>query len=434
MTSPQNIPWKTLSGELGDVPFYIVQFDKDGNCTSPAARDHLVDASGSKSDVFLFSHGWNNDWDAATKRYDRFIERFIKVRRARWSPPSRVFAPVLVGVFWPSAALVAPWERGPDIAATGAGDPDVLALAAELDPAARARFLEMTAAPETAVPDELAQLLAPVLAGGDEDLGADADAPTKDDLLEVWQAAGAHDAAAPDQPTGGFIPDDPVAADPAGGAPVGAGWNPVDWVRDAVRATTVLLMKDRAGRVGGRGVAEMLRMLADASDRNRISLVGHSYGCKVLLSALCNRDAPSRTIDSALLLEPALSCYAFTDSIDGHPGGYRNAFDRVRLPIVSTYSSHDEPLTKYFHLAVRRKSDLAEAVIAGQPPSKFAALGGYGPQGVDAEWIDMPAVADPYPLATARRIIGVDGTKFIASHGAVETPETAWALLSQVQA
>jgi hypothetical protein len=42
-------------------------------------------------------------------------------------------------------------------------------------------------------------------------------------------------------------------------------------------------------------------------------------------------------------------------------------------------------------------------------------------------------VGESYPLSTARRIIAVDGTPFIASHGAVETPETAWALLSQVR-
>jgi len=177
----------------------------------------------------------------------------------------------------------------------------------------------------------------------------------------------------------------------------------------------------------------MLREIVDGSPDARISLVGHSYGAKVVLSALCNGPAPSRPVDSVLLLQPALSCYAFTASLDGHVGGYRPALDRVREPIVTTYSRNDIPLTRFFHLAVRRKSDLAEARIAGQPPSKFAALGGFGPQGVDAEWIDMPAEGKPYPLAADRRVIAVDGTRFISGHGAVETPETAWTLLSQVR-
>ena len=136
------------------------------------------------------------------------------------------------------------------------------------------------------------------------------------------------------------------------------------------------------------------------------------------------------------MTEPALSCYAFAADIGGYPGGYRVALERVRLPILSTYSRNDIPLRTFFHLGVRRKSDLGEAMIAGldEPPSKFAALGGYGPHGVDALALDyMPGVGQPYPDAGGRRIVGVNGTAFIANHGAVETPETAWALLHQVR-
>jgi hypothetical protein len=155
----------------------------------------------------------------------------------------------------------------------------------------------------------------------------------------------------------------------------------------------------------------------------------------VVLSALCNGPAPSRAVDSVLLLQPALSCYAFTDDLNGRRGGYRSALDRVRQPIITTWSAQDVPLTKFFHLAVRRKSDLAEALIAGRPPSTFAALGGYGPQDVPggSEWIDMPAVGEAYPLSTPHRMIAVNGTRYITAHGTVETPETAWALLSQVR-
>jgi hypothetical protein len=433
MTNTENIPWKMLASDLGDVPFYVIQFDKHGDCTSPVALDHLVETSKTKTDIFLFSHGWNNDWNAATSRYDRFVQRFLDVRRQRWNPPSRSFAPVLVGVFWPSAALVAPWERGPDIAATRLTDPEVAALADLLESDNKARFLQIVSEPSAGDTTELAKMLAPVLSGGSDELGSDGGRVHPDDLLAVWQAVAKQQKAASTQAHGGFIDDEPQTAVQGIAQPAEAGWNPIQWIRDAIRATTVLVMKDRAGHVGGTGVAQMLHRLADASTESRISLAGHSYGSKVVLSALCNGPAPSRKVDSVLLLEPALSCYAFTADLGSRPGGYHPALDRVRLPIITTYSGNDEPLTKFFHLAVRRKSDLAEAVIAGQPPSKFAALGGYGPQGVDADWIPMSAVGEPYPLATGRRIVAVDGTRYISSHGAVETPETAWALLSQVR-
>ena len=432
MTNTENIPWKVLPSDLGDVPFYIIEFDKEGNCTSPAALDHLVETSKTKSDVLLFSHGWNNDWGAATGRYDRFAEQFTTVRRQKWRPPDRPFAPVLVGVFWPSTVLVAPWEKGPDIAAEGVLDADAAALAEELDPAVRQRFLQITAEPTEESAADLAAMLAPVLAGRTDEFGSDG-AVSAEDLMESWRAA-AQAAPAPDnRRPGGFIDD--AMAEPPGTAvqPAAAGWNPIQWVRDGVRATTVLLMKDRAARVGGNGVADMLHSLADTSSQTRISLVGHSYGCIVVLSALCNGPRPSRAVDSVLLLQAALSCYAFADDVDGQKGGYHDAVARVRQPIITTYSAHDEPLTKFFHLAVRRRSDLAQAVIAGQPPSKFAALGGFGPQNVDAQWIDMPDVGQPYPLPADRRILAVDGTAYIESHGAVETPQTAWALLSQIR-
>ena len=433
MTTAENIPWKMLASDLGDVPFYVIQFDEHGNCTSPAALDHLVETSKTKTDVFLFSHGWNNDWDAATNRYDRFVQRFVNVRSQQWNPPSRTFAPVLVGVFWPSTALVAPSERGPDIAAGGLSDPDVVALADVLEPDKKARFLRIVAEPSGADAAELAAMLAPLLSDSTDELGSDGGPVSSEELLAVWEAVADQGRSESGQAPGGFIADGPQAPGGVLAEPAAAGWNPIQLIRNGIRATTVLLMKDRAGRVGGTGVAQMLHRLADASTETRISLAGHSYGAKVVLSAVCNGPAPSRKVDSVLLLQPALSCYAFTSDLEGKPGGYRPAFDRVRLPIITTYSGHDAPLTKVFHLAVRRQSDLAEAVIAGQPPSKFAALGGYGPQGVDAEWTSMPAVGEPYPLSTGHRIVAVDGTRYIESHGAVETPETAWALLSQVR-
>lgn len=435
MTELHNIPWKTLSTPVGDVPLFVVEFDERGECTSPRALERLLKEE-QKTDFFIFSHGWNNDWHAATDRYGRFINRFIEVQRTSWNPPGRAFQPVCVGVFWPSAALTAPWEQAPAIAGTtgpiGADDPDVVTLADALEPPPRARFLAIASDPDAGERDaaELAAILAPLLAGEEDEIARGDQAASPGELLEAWQSASARNES-PDRPQGGFIDDD--VSTTGGTGPEAAGWDPLSLIRDGIRLTTVLLMKDRSGRVGGNGVGRMLRDIVGKCPQARISLAGHSYGAKVMLSALCNGPSLGRMVDSVLLLQPALSCYAFTADLDGHVGGYRSALDRVREPIVTTYSRHDVPLTRFFHRVVRRRSDLAEALIAGQPPSKFAALGGFGPQGVDAKWMEMPAEGEPYPLTVDDRIIAVDGTRFISGHGAVETPQTAWALLSQVR-
>lgn len=359
MPNDDTIPWKVLHTDFGDVPFYVITYDKHGTCTSPAALDQLIETSKSKSDVIVFSHGWNNDWQAATSRYERFADRILAVRRQHWNPPTRSFNPVLVGVFWPSTALVAPWEQAPDIAAAGLDDPDVAAVADVLAPGDVDRLVELVAKPTDEGVEQLAALVAPALSGTDE-LGGATDPSTEHDLLAVWKAVGlARAGQVPVGPGGGFI----ERGGERPGDPAMAGWNPLDKLRDALRATTVWLMKDRAGRVGGTGVADLIRRLADASSA-RISLAGHSFGAKVVLSAVANGPAPSRQVDSVLLLQPALSCFAFAANIEGRPGGYRPALDRVRLPIITTYSEHDQPLTKFFHLAVRRKSDLGEADLA----------------------------------------------------------------------
>jgi pimeloyl-ACP methyl ester carboxylesterase len=151
--------------------------------------------------------------------------------------------------------------------------------------------------------------------------------------------------------------------------------------RNAIRAATVWQMKDRAGTVGALGVGPLLQEILTQSSA-RIHLMGHSYGGKVVLSALCHSQL-KRDVTSVLLLQPAVSYLCFGENIDGKgtDGGYREALTRVERPIFSTFSGRDAPLTKFFHLAVRRDSDLGEQKIAGVPPSKFAALGGSGPGG-----------------------------------------------------
>lgn len=100
------------------APFYALRYDKDG-VTSPLTSDHMISAlrDGAFTDVFLFSHGWNNDWDAALGAYQGFIRQFQRVRATYAVEVGRDYRPLLCGVFWPATALVMPWERGPDLAA-----------------------------------------------------------------------------------------------------------------------------------------------------------------------------------------------------------------------------------------------------------------------------------------------------------------------------
>jgi pimeloyl-ACP methyl ester carboxylesterase len=210
--------------------------------------------------------------------------------------------------------------------------------------------------------------------------------------------------------------------------------------RSLLRGASVWMMKDRAGTVGAHGVADLLTGLLGASATARVHAIGHSFGCRVLLSAICFPPSLPRKVDSLLLLQPAVShlCFASEIASTGKPGGYRAALERVDQPILLTFSNEDQPLHNFFHLALVRASDVGDAQIAGgdEPPNIYAALGGYGPRGVAAgecETIPINPVGQPYKLgADAPEIYALDGAGVIHGHGDFNQEATWWALYNQV--
>lgn len=443
-------PYKFVELRDGSrAPFYIIRFDKDGLCSGLAAREHLMETvgAGEFTDLFLFSHGWNNDWAVATKRYDDFIQSYRDLVEERQLDLDRPFRPMFVGIFWPSTALVMPWERGPQIAAA----PDVaredeereylemLAEVADLvakrdvesfyELAGKATLNEMEAG-------RLAEILAPIYGTTEDPLEDEAENLGADDLVSYWKEVFPEPHA--DAQAGGD--DDFGFAGESFGAPQAAGIFSFLNPRKPIRALTVWKMKDRAGVVGGRGVHLLLRDLLGADDNHQVHLVGHSYGCKVVLSAACAGPLP-RKVDSALLLQPAINGFCFSGNVagEGFSGGYRSAFSVIRQPILSSFSKHDVPLTKLFHLALRRKKDLGEIQIAAAPPSRYAALGGFGPQGCtpnECAGIDMLVPPERYALNSDNgpEVFGVNSDRHIDGHGGIVSEATAWALYCQVEA
>ena len=448
-----------LAGGVG-VPLYLITFDKQGRCQSPrtlAALLGRVDA-GKYTDVHLFSHGWNNVFKDALDLYRKFFGHYFRQRDERGLNDPAKYRPVAVGIIWPSTLLVLPWESTPSIAGAVADDDRAAADAAALadvaesvQPSDVGRLYDLVerATLNQAEALELGRILLPMYrqAAGEPNAVAETgdsnpapDDVTAQQLVALWQKFSPQ--ATGDDREPGFAPDYGNAATgpntSAPNQPVAAGL--LGWLdpRGPVRVASVLQMKDRAGTVGASGVGPQLTQKLLAMKKTRIHLIGHSYGAKVILSSLCCQPIHARAA-SLLLLEPAISYLCFGHKIDGkaREGGYRDAMNRVERPILSTFSSRDIPLRNLFHLAVVRDSDWGEQKIAGLPPSKFAALGGYGPGGLPAgesKTIEMPRAGKKYPSGEAGILIyGVDGSKGqITGHGDVATEFTAWAHLNLV--
>jgi transcriptional regulator with XRE-family HTH domain len=78
-----------------------------------------------------------------------------------------------------------------------------------------------------------------------------------------------------------------------------------------------------------------------------------------------------------------------------------------------------------------RVGELAEAKIAGdddEPPTRFAALGGWGPRQATEQLIDILDAPARYDLANGPEIYGLRGTARISGHGDISNDATYWAL------
>lgn len=473
-------PVKRLRFGSISVPIYMLEFDKRGACQGPRTYQALLDdlRQGLFTHVFVCSHGWNTTHSAALTRYEDFATGFHALRETRGLRVPDPYRPVMVGVSWPSIGLLVPGEKPPRMAAGFvAPAPDASAVAeveddaeeqviAELSaamPAGRAgRFAEL-AARESLGPQgaaELAGLLASICPVAGDELGDDAPAVTAEAVMRVWgdllqagfgagdgQRVGPESFHAPpeDLPAGtssvesgsGHGEDEPRAAGIANRiAAAGARLDP----RPILRAVTVRTMKDRAGVVGAAGVGPLLTdLLTAAGQAASVHLIGHSYGCRLLLAALSTGGVP-RPVDSLLLLQPAVNylCFATQVPKTGLPGGFRPALEHIRQPVLSTFSANDDALHDFFHWALRRRSDLGEPLMAllGQVPSLYCALGGWGPGGMadgEAGEIGLAACPDRYDLSTATvRVYAVRGDTGIRSHSDVVNDFTFWALYNQV--
>jgi predicted alpha/beta hydrolase family esterase len=434
--------------DIAGIPYVAAIFDKDG----AASNKQEVKLPDGTTDVVVASHGWNNTQEQAEQQlYIPLFSNFAAVASDQLQ--NKKIA--IVGVIWPSKrftdvvdAAVAEQARG---GGAGFGSNSTAAeetIKAKLDVIAT-MFDKKAAKKITAAKNQIGKL--------ESDLAARR--KFVDELRSLLDESAAHEE---DNSTLFFkldgsvmleklkMPTPLVASGGGGGggaASLGAhskaastgGAAGLGDIFSGIKAGAIRFlnylayyeMKKRAGTVGQQGVGPMLDRLANSVQR--IHLVGHSFGCRVVTAAAAS--STTDKLQSMSLLQAAFSHNSFSKSMNGF---FRSVVDnqRIKGPIVVTYTPNDRAVGIAYPTASRLAGTVASAF--GDANDKFGGLGRNGAQKMEqgevAQGVDrLQAVGGSYSwrpghfhnLESSQYIINPSGGD---AHMFVTGKEVAWTI------
>jgi len=433
-----------MPATINGLPYWELGFDQDGRLVAPGGLFDELPAQG-VTDLFVLTHGWNNDLGIARRLYQGFFTQ-LGDTLARTSALQRPGARVgVVGVIWPSM-------RWADESLPGVAEGAVAGLAAEPSDGQLVEELrpQFPGGEQGKTLDELADLL-------DRQPEDDAELARFHELVK--QLVGARDLGAPEDQGEAtlFEVDNPeelyeqfatLAPAPASeGGTMGLGdrfsklWK---GAKEVLRQATYFEMKRRAGTVGRNGLGPAVARLGGIQPGLRVHLIGHSFGARLVSFALAGLPAdatgPSSPVKSLSLLQGAFSHFAFASdvaAIDGKDGALAGMANRVDGPLVASFTRLDLAVGKAYPLA----SMLSRDATSGFEDLlyRWGGVGHDGFQAVDASQTSMGLVEQPYQFAPGR-FYNLDANTVIknggppsGSHSDIVHPEIAWALLSAAQ-
>jgi hypothetical protein len=445
------MPIRALPGT--DLTYALIVFDEngteraepDGSEMSETVVKRLTDAAQPITDVFFTAHGWQGDVPAAIAQFDRWIgavaAQDADIAAARARPGG--FAPLIVGLHWPSLPFgdeAIPAGGGALLSAdanTASGDVDTWAQRIADTPRAR-------------------DAIRAILDAAGRPGGADAPPPALvaayKTLFDESGLETGGSAAPPGADQEGFDPAAMIAQSKqaAGAAPsapklLGIGDTIGGIFLSPLRQLSFWKMKDRARAFGESGAHELLARLEIVAPKARFHLMGHSFGCIVASATVAGPagqpDLP-RPVDSLFLVQGALSLWSYADDIPSATGtaGYFHRIVEhglVRGPIVTTRSTHDTAVGRFYPLGAQIRQQL---VLDDALPA-YGGIGSFGIQGLGG-LVDMPMRPAVFRYAfqpatiynlDASDVIK-DGSGASGAHSDIAHPEVAHAFWSAVLA
>jgi hypothetical protein len=440
-------------------PYSELRFDAKGTPEDAKQLPALIDGlkKSKITDLFIASHGWNNDQKEANALY---TELFTNVKKQEGSVNTAGRAFAVAGIIWPSKkfdtaedapnaasldgnaghtrvkkqvdTLKAFFADGPG-AAKHAKDLDrakALIPKLEKDPKARAEFSKIL----------IARLPKSVGEEGGWHINAEVAKPLMEDgtLLErlggppvkVANGAGGGGAAA--------MPMSSASAQTTFEGAAGLGdllKGVISGAANLVNVVTYYQMKERAGTVGRAGVNAAIAKVRSALPNVRIHLVGHSFGCRLVTAAVTGSAAkPAGFANSMSLLQGAFSHYSFAAKYDNSnkQGFFRSLITEARVsgPVVITHTRADKAVGLAYAVASRVARQIAAAI--GDKNDPYGGLGSNGAQKTtEARDSKMPKAGAPFdvPLKNGS-VTNLLADGLITSHSDVRNANAAYVVLS----
>ncbi len=422
-----------------------ISFDEHGKAGQAEIGKLLGELPGKDlTDLFVFSHGWNNDHRQARRLYDLY---FGQVPGLLASDGAQGVKAGWLGVVWPSKR----WADEPEPTAgaggggaAGLGDGGGAGSPVPSDPLLVEDLKDVFEGTERqAALDELARLLEE----RPEDPAALARFQTLMGELATETDAGP---AGEDQGELALLEDDPeevfgrfadAVPQTGDGGAAGIGdtfgrlWN---GAKEALRQLTYFEMKKRAGVVGKEGLGPLLGRIHQADPELRIHLIGHSFGARLVSFALAGLPDPADSpVKSLYLLQGAFSHFAFADALPmdrSRGGALKGMAARVDGPLVASFSVHDTAVGKLYPLASLSSRD--DAAGLEDRLFRWGGIGHDGAQAVDATVAPLGPVGSSYPFQPGR-FVNLDGNAIVnrggppsGAHSDIFHPELVWAGLA----
>lgn len=450
-----------MSTELQGFPFWTLEYEKNASPVDAAALANFIAEVAEKklTDVYIFSHGWNNDRETALELYRRYFAEVRKIVDAR-SVSARIGVAGVIwpSILWPDDAASAEMKVGSASMSGGAvslgmGEPPQIAEASLDEIAVVLRNGYDSAAQQQLID----KLIAELKAGEDSDniAGLRTFQETLARLL-VSEGTAEKDYANPDAAEGGVggmdhdkflellgVMGDQMPRDAAGGAAglvdgVRKLWN---GAKDVLRVATYWQMKERAGVVGSQGLGPLIDRLHVKAPFLNIHLIGHSFGARLVSYSLSGLPAglaeAKSPVKSLLLLQGAFSHFAFADVLPHdhqRSGALKGMAARVDGPLLATHSRRDLAVGRTYPIASFVNGD--DAAAAEDQAARWGGMGSDGAQAVEAADTPLGDVGTIYALAPGKWI-NLDGNEVIVrgglpsgAHGDIVHRHTAWVALA----